>query len=70
MFVKFSKKSQVGTKAKPLSKITHHRHVVIFSKTPNFRGGLTLVPNCCKQPQKHQDVPAKHMSSFFAMRKS
>jgi len=24
-----------------------------------FGGGLTLVPNYCRQPQNHQGVPAK-----------
>jgi len=35
-----------------------------------FSGGLTLVPNYCRQPQNHPASSAKHMSSFFVMSKS
>jgi len=35
-----------------------------------FGGGLTLVPNYRRQPQNHQDVPAKVWLVFSASRKS
>jgi len=35
-----------------------------------FGGGLTLVPNYCRQPQNHQALPAKVLLVFLASRKS
>jgi len=43
---------------------------VIFSKTPNLMGGLTLVRNYCSQPSKHPHCPPRLVWSFFGTNKS
>jgi len=67
---KFKEIRILRTKAKPPKKFSHDRHNVILLKMVIFRGGLTLEPNCCRQPQNHPDVPAKVWLVFSASRKS
>ena len=58
------------TIALPPQMFSHDKHGVILLKMGIFRGGLALVLNCCRQPQNHQDVPAKVWLVFSASRKS
>ncbi len=62
--------SKLRLGVKPPIEFSPVRHKTIFSKLPNFEGGLTLMPRYENQSSNHQDVPSRHAPSFFLVRKS
>ena len=62
--------SKLRLGVKPPIEFSPVRHKTIFSKLPDFEGGLTLMPRYENQPPNHQGLPAKDAPSFIFVPKS